>query len=410
MKFISLKNTLILIILTIILILISACVQPTAPAGETPGPDPYYTAAAETVIAQFTAQAGQTAVAELTRIAGRSPTQTPTVPPPTQTATQTPTSTPTQTLLPLITPTFTPTSPPATPIICNVAEFIRDVTFPDGSEIPPSAYFKKIWQIRNIGNCFWDSSYTLSFTSGVVMSNELDIPIPSIVSPGGTIDLAVDMYAPQQTGRFTNQWVLRDRFGQIFGVGPNGRTPFGVDIQVRIPNGIDTRTHLGIRYCDAAWSTGFGTIGCTQPLSDPMGFVVLLTDPQLESRDENELALWMRPNQSPNGYISGRYPAYTVSPGEYFVAEIGCLRGQLNCDVTFELDYISPDGTTNNLGSWRQRYDQQSEIIVVDLAPLAGQTVQFILRVENRGVPGEADAIWFMPQFVLVNELPPAYR
>lgn len=406
MKLIKLSKTLILSTI----ILLCACVEPTAPAGETPGPDPYYTAAAETVIAEFTAQAGQTAVAELTRIAERKPTQLQLTPTASQTATHTSTSTPTQTQVPTVTPTFTPSSPPPTPIVCNVAGFIRDVTIPDRAEIPPSAYFNKVWRIRNEGNCFWDNSYTLSFTSGVVMSNELDIPIPNIVRPGETIDLVVDMYAPQQTGRYTNQWVLRDRFGQIFGVGADGNSPFGVDIQVTLPSGIDTRTHLGISYCDAVWNAGFGTIGCTQPIGDPIGFVVLLTDPKLESRDENELALWMRPNQSANGYVSGRYPAYTVTQGEYFVSEIGCLQGQLNCDVTFILDYASPNGTVTNLGSWRQRYDQQSEIVIVDLSQLAGQSVQFILRVENRGVPAEADAIWFMPQIVLVNELPPSNR
>ena len=36
---------------------------------------------------------------------------------------------------------------------CYWAQFIADVTIPDGTHFTPGAAFKKTWRIRNIGTC-----------------------------------------------------------------------------------------------------------------------------------------------------------------------------------------------------------------------------------------------------------------
>lgn len=391
----------------IFVIIFSGCDSSTAtPTGIPASPTNVFTEAAKTVFVDLTIQAGNTAAADQTLAAQLTNTATNLLPTSTPSFTPSPTLTPSPTATPTLTntPTSTSTPIPPEPVICNRAQFVQDVTMPSRSQLPTSLYFKKIWRIRNSGNCTWDTTYMLTFYSGVVMTNDLDLPLPKSVSPGEFIDLAVDMYAPQQPGRYQNSWVLRDSYGQIFGVGSGGNQSFGVDIEAVIPPGMDPDRHLGLSYCDAAWTTGVGMIGCTQRIGDPLGFVALINTPQLETRTENELALWMHPDQDGNGRISGLYPSFTVMENEYFVAEIGCLAGRPRCDVTFSLGFLTQNNELITLASWREIQDANTNIVTVDLASLQGQRGQFTLNLINNGDPLQADGIWFMPQIINVSD------
>ena len=387
--------------------MISGCDSSTeTPTGISVSPTNIFTEAAKTVFVDLTIQAGNTAVADLTRSAQITDTAINLLPTSTPSFTAAPTLTPSPTATATLThtPTRTRTPIPPVPVICNRAQFLDDVTIPSRSQLPISLYFKKIWRIRNTGNCTWDSSYMLTFNSGVVMSNDLDLPFPQSVRPGEVIDLAVDMYAPKQPGRYQNSWVLRDSYGQIFGVGSGGNQSFGVDIEAVIPPGMDPDRHLGLSYCDAAWTTGVGMIGCTQRIGDPLGFVVLINTPQLETRTENELALWMHPDQNGNGRINGIYPPFTVTENEYFVAEIGCLADRPRCDVTFSLGFLTQNNELITLASWREIQDANTNIVTVDLTSLQGQRGQLTLNMINNGDPLQADGIWFMPQIISVSD------
>ena len=50
------------------------------------------------------------------------------------------------------------------------AEFVEDVTFPDGSHIQPSTKFVKRWQLRNIGTHAWTTNTKVS-TVEPIMNN-----------------------------------------------------------------------------------------------------------------------------------------------------------------------------------------------------------------------------------------------
>src|SRR5271157_1067465 len=52
---------------------------------------------------------------------------------------------------------------------CNWAQFVADVTVPDGTTLAPGATFTKTWRLENIGNCTWTTSYALVFSSGSAM-------------------------------------------------------------------------------------------------------------------------------------------------------------------------------------------------------------------------------------------------
>ncbi len=46
---------------------------------------------------------------------------------------------------------------------CDWAQFVTDVTVPDGSIYPPGATFTKTWRLKNIGTCTWTPSYSMVY-------------------------------------------------------------------------------------------------------------------------------------------------------------------------------------------------------------------------------------------------------
>ena len=72
----------------------------------------------------------------------------------------TPSPTPTNnglTQTPVVTIEITP-NPSETAGVCDKAIFISDVNVPDGTILPPSTSFTKIWKIRNDGTCTWTTA------------------------------------------------------------------------------------------------------------------------------------------------------------------------------------------------------------------------------------------------------------
>lgn len=383
-----------------------------------------YTQAAQTVVVQVTIAAGQTAVAQLTQIAsGQAPvgnlaTATPggiptqpgaTLPPATQvppTATLVPpTNTPlppTATLPPptatLVPPTNTPIPP--TPIPCNWAQFVKDVTVGDGAIYTPGAQLTKVWRLRNVGSCTWNTDYALVFVDGTAMTDKTSVKLAERIRPGETVDLSVVLAAPGKDGRYRGNWMLRSDGGKLFGIGNQADKAFWVEIRVATPPNPAFSYDFAANYCNATWRTGAGTIGCWRGSDDSNGFVSLLNNPELETRNENELALWVRPNNNNGGWISGQFPAYTIKDGDHFRADVGCLKGSSGCKVTFQLEYEQSNGVIKKVGSWQEAYDGKSTLIDVDLSPLAGNAVKFILTVYNDARAKDANAYWFVPQIL----------
>jgi hypothetical protein len=115
------------------------------------------------------------------------------------------TSTPTSTIAPTNTPT------PETP----QAEFVRDVTVPDGTEMRPNQPFTKTWRYRNSGNVPWGQGVRLVFVSetiGGYRSNQMGGPdyvnVPD-VAPGDDVDVSVNLVASATPGRYRSYWRLR---------------------------------------------------------------------------------------------------------------------------------------------------------------------------------------------------------
>ncbi|MCB9791021.1 ricin-type beta-trefoil lectin domain protein [Candidatus Nomurabacteria bacterium] len=97
------------------------------------------------------------------------------------------------------------------------AEFVADITVPDGTDFSPNTPFTKIWRIRNIGTTTWNSSYKLAFQSGDHMSGPNEASLPHDVNPGEEVDISVDLVAPSGVGHYRGYWKMENADGYIFG-------------------------------------------------------------------------------------------------------------------------------------------------------------------------------------------------
>ena len=176
-----------------------------------------YTAAAETLIAQFGGQQTQTAQAipptlEASPTPLASPSPLPTF--------GLPGLTPLGTLNPGATPLPTLAGPGAQsfPVGCNDAKFIGE-TVPDKTKIDAQKDFKKAWSMLNVGTCTWDEGYTFSFKSGERLSGN-DVKIiqeKDFTKPGESQAFVVTLKAPNKVGDFIGYWQMRDDAGVWFG-------------------------------------------------------------------------------------------------------------------------------------------------------------------------------------------------
>jgi hypothetical protein len=132
-------------------------------------------------------------------------------------------------------------SPPAnlTPALSPVAggtdkaEFVSDISVPDGTVFGPGEKFTKTWQLKNTGSATWTPAYTLVFMSGNQMGSDASVALPKNVPPGETVDISVNMTAPNQAGNYFGFWILRSASQKNFGVGPNSDQPVYVEINVQ---------------------------------------------------------------------------------------------------------------------------------------------------------------------------------
>lgn len=116
----------------------------------------------------------------------------------------------------LVAATDTPTGP-----VLDRAEFLADVTIPDGTDLGPGATFTKTWRVKNAGTSSWTKEYVLEFALGVNMAAVNKVNLPGDVAPGAAVDISIDMTAPATPGAYTSLWQFLTPGGNKFGVGPN---------------------------------------------------------------------------------------------------------------------------------------------------------------------------------------------
>ncbi|HSR21147.1 MAG TPA: NBR1-Ig-like domain-containing protein, partial [Anaerolineales bacterium] len=125
-----------------------------------------------------------------------------------------------------ISPAFSP--PPSG---CDRAQFIADVTVPDGTVFAPGASFSKTWRLKNVGTCAWTTSYSLVFDSGEKMGGPDSAFLPAYVPPGSTVDVTVSLTAPSTIGTYRGYWKFANAGGARFGIGSDGNRSWWVEIR-----------------------------------------------------------------------------------------------------------------------------------------------------------------------------------
>ena len=319
-------------------------------------------------------------------------------------------------LAPFSTPTLPPAQPTNTLVIptvavptvtrvvsptpaCDQALFVKDVTIPDGTVVAPSTTFKKTWRLRNIGTCTW-SGYTLVFDSGEAMSPVID-PIGT-VAPGVEVDVSVTFTAPTTNNTYRSYWRVRNASGVLLPVsfGSDGKA-FYVEIKVAtVSSGFDFHTQAS----SATWISGAGNLTFGGPDTDSNGFAMFKNSQKLEDGTTHTKILETHPQWVTDGVITGRFPAYTVVSGEHFTAKIGFLAlGDGTCgsgNAKFQLNYREA-GVLNSLSDWTVSCDGTMKAVDVNLTPLAGKTVEFVLAVLANGSATQDLAVWVAPQIAI---------
>ncbi len=287
--------------------------------------------------------------------------------------------------------------PAAAAVTCtNLAQFVADVTIPDGTTVAPNSTFVKTWRLQNAGTCVWNTSYSVVFTGGDQMGSPASIAMPASVASGGTVDITVNLTAPSTPGHFRGNYKLKSDTGVLFGVGASASFLFWVDINVGTT--LSTAFDFIAQAPSATWSSGAGTLPFPGTDGDVKGFVLPAATPQLENGTTSATpGLIVNPQQVAGGFIQGVYPAFTVQAGDRFQSIVNCAFNATHCYVNFRLAYRIGSGPVNTLWTFNERYEGLFFRTNVDLSSLAGQTVNFILYmadVPGHGLPSGDRAEW----------------
>ena len=159
-----------------------------------------------------------------------------------------------------------------------------------------------------------------------------------------------------------------------------------------------TAYDFAVNACAATWYSGAGQLPCPGVDGDPRGFVLKLSNPQLETGPiDTRPGLLTFPQNVQNGYIQGFYPPFHVQNGDRFRSTINCEFGATSCYLAFRLDYELGGTIRTFWGPFLERYEGRFYNVDVDLSPLAGEDVRFILTVLSAGVATGDRALWVGP-------------
>ena len=195
---------------------------------------------------------------------------------------------------------------PVSAATCDWAQFVADVTVPDGSIFDPGQAFTKTWRLRNIGTCTWSKSYTMVYDTGEKMGTTLSVPFTADVAPGGTIDLSVSMTAPSNAGHYIGYWKFKNASGALFGIGTTANKDWWVEINVRgtAQSGVIFDFTADVNTKTATWTSGAGGLSFPGTNGDAKGFVIKLDKPTFESGVvASQPGLLFSPQQITNGFI-----------------------------------------------------------------------------------------------------------
>ena len=243
--------------------------------------------------------------------------------------------------------------------------------------------------------------------SGDAMRGQNFMPLPNEVAPGQTIDLAMNFTAPLIEGAYRGNWQIRNDKGEIFGTTSTANRPFWVAINVRAPTLTGTAYDFVANACSAQWFSGAGNLNCPGANNDRNGFVLRQSSARLEDGTViTRPSLLTAPQNIFNGYIRGVYPSFKMQNGDRFQAIVNCEGRATSCGVLFRLDYQLADGLVRDFWAFGEQYEGSYFIVDLDLSPLAGQDVRFVLTILSLGPASGDRALWVEPRITRSGSAP----
>jgi len=222
--------------------------------------------------------------------------------------------------------------------------------------------------------------------------------LPQEVEPGETVDIAMDFTAPIFEGSYRSNWQIRNERGETFGTTPAANRPFWVDIRVKAPSVSGEVYNFATNACSAQWTSGAGTLECPGENRDRDGFVLRQSFARLEDGSFRlEPSMVTAPQNTFNGYIRAVYPSFKIQDGDRFRAIVNCERGAISCGVLFRVDYQLSDGIVRDFWAFGEFYEGNYFSVDLDLSPLAGKNVNFVLSVLSLGSASNDRALWVDP-------------
>jgi hypothetical protein len=153
--------------------------------------------------------------------------------------------------------------------------------------------------------------------------------------------------------------------------------------------------------CSAAWSTNASQLPCPINLDEVEGAYVEMTGRTVVEGNvsvEAPTLIGLPGKGYPQGLgLFGKYPPFTVYPGDVFHATIAC-QGDADCDLGYALEYFDEQGNYQSLTyQWDYQRWQGPLKIEADLSALAGQTVEFLLVMRTQDEPEDQWGVWIQP-------------
>jgi next-to-BRCA1 protein 1 len=109
-----------------------------------------------------------------------------------------------------------PLPPTPTAYCVNDAQFMEDLTLPDGTQVLPGAALDKRWLVLNRGECAWGPDYRLV----QIGDSRIEGPDARALYPavaGTQAVWQVQLVAPQEEGEFISRWRAQAPDGTLFG-------------------------------------------------------------------------------------------------------------------------------------------------------------------------------------------------
>jgi hypothetical protein len=280
---------------------------------------------------------------------------------------------------------------------CARAELIGE-TIPAGTTFQAGERFTKVWDIRNISACNWDSDFSLAYFMGVGMGEASHLlftsglPEDAIIPPGETVTLTLNLRAPFAPGRQVGFWKLRDSKGLLFMPENVSSDALSVDIDV-----IGTVYSFADNLCQAVWELDDQEISC--PVTgDSSGYQLMVNSyPEFEGgKRENEPTISILLPGSEGSRMTATFPAMLINKGDHLHLGTACADKTPQCDLTYEVKAQTETGTVA-IGEWHEISDDNIQVIDLDLSHLAGLIVQFLFSLHSNGAIQGNRGLWYFP-------------